>query len=109
MGLVPEGRRWRRVVKAVYGMNEAPRKWWLALCAAAKAIGFVTSLIDPCLLLLLEEGVVVVALTIYVDDLICVGLKARVTTVMDNLAGVFAMGQLECMQLDTCYVLVCWE
>ena len=44
-------KRYRRVVKAVYGMNEAPRKWWRALTEMAKALRFTASLLDPCLLI----------------------------------------------------------
>ena len=70
LGLVDIGKRWRRVVKAVYGMNEAPRKWWQAITALALSLGFVVSLIDPCLLLLFQDGKVVCLLALYVDDLI---------------------------------------
>ena len=94
-GLVPENRRWRRILKAVYGMNEAPRKWWLAITAAALELGFVKSLIDPCLLILTHEGAVVCILMLYVDDLICAGLKEITANVMESLAGRYPMGQME--------------
>ena len=95
MGLVPANRLWRRILKAVYGMNEAPRAWWKAITAAAFALGFVQSLIDPCLLILVESGQVVCVLLLYVDDLICAGQKDRAAKVMDALAAKYPMGQLE--------------
>ena len=94
-GLVPEHRRWRRILKAVYGMNEAPRKWWQAITAAALQLGFVKSLIDPCLLILTQEGAVVCVLMLYVDDLICAGRKDVTVTVMESLAERYPMGQME--------------
>ena len=95
MGLVPANRLWRRVLKAVYGMNEAPRAWYKAITAAAFALGFVQSLIDPCLLILVDSGKVVCVLVLYVDDLICAGHKEQAAKVMHALAAKYPMGQLE--------------
>ena len=95
LGLVPPDKRYRRVVKAVYGMNEAPRKWWRALTETAKALGFAPSLLDPCLLLLQEEGRVVCVIMVYVDDLIIAGNKEKALQVLNSLSAKYPMGQQE--------------
>ena len=76
-------------------MNEAPRKWWRALTETAKALGFVVSLLDPCLLLLQEGGRVVCVILIYVDDLIIAGSKEKALAVLAQLEQKYPMGQQE--------------
>ena len=66
-----------------------------AITAAALQLGFVKSLIDPCLLILTQEGAVVCVLMLYVDDLICAGRKDVTVTVMESLAERYPMGQME--------------
>ena len=95
LGLIPATKRFRRVVKAVYGMNEAPRKWWRALTETAKAMGFVVSLLDPCLLLLQQNGRVVCVILIYVDDLIIGAVKEKALEVTAALEARYPMGQVE--------------
>ena len=86
LGLVPPDKRCRKVMKAVYGMNEAPRKWWRALTEMAKALRFTASLLDPCLLMLQENGRVVCVILVYVADLILAGSKEKALDVLRKLA-----------------------
>ena len=53
------------------------------------------SLIDPCLLILTQQGAVVCVLVLYVDDLVCAGKREICTSVMQNLAERYPMGQME--------------
>jgi len=95
LGLIDPRRRWRRVKKAVYGMNEAPRKWWLALCRAALDLGFVQSLIDPCLLIHMEDSDVNCVIGMYVDDLVACGQRQCMEKLMSQLSDRYPMGQME--------------
>ena len=73
LGLLTAGRVYRRLQKAVYGLNEAPRRWFLKLIGLLLDNNFCQSLIDPCLFFVMRGGQIVVAIIIYVDDVLVGG------------------------------------
>ena len=95
MGFVPAGRPYRRLAKAVYGLNEAPRRWFLKLTRILLENGLVQSLIDSCLFLVIREGKTRAAVVVYVDDLL-MGGESKYLTWLDNLVkGALPIGTTE--------------
>ena len=64
------GRIYRRLRKAVYGLNAAPRQWYLKLSKCLRTIGFARSVVDPCVWILTRNCKVVSIVLLYVDDLL---------------------------------------
>jgi hypothetical protein len=58
-----------KLLKALYGMKQAPRIWEQTLRATLYAIGFVASHVDPCLYVLRKDGQVLFLLD-FVDDML---------------------------------------
>ncbi len=59
-----------RLLKAVYGLRQAPREWWLMLHAFLGELGFVPNKIDVCFNTLHLPNGGLVLLLLYVDDII---------------------------------------
>ena len=96
MGLLgADGKVFRRLAKAAYGLNQAPRQWYLKLARVLEEIGFVKSLLDPCIFLLQEGGKVVAAVLIYVDDLILAGEADKITTLEAQIGDRLPIGTIE--------------
>ena len=95
MGLVDPIRRFRKIVKGVYGLNQAPRLWFVRLCKFLCSIGFTQSLIDPCLFILVRGGAVVALLAIYVDDLLMGGKIETIEEILAALDAEFTSGNPE--------------
>ena len=95
MGLVDPIRRFRKILKGVYGLNQAPRLWFVRLCKFLCTLGFAQSLIDPCLFILMRDGVVVALVAVYVDDLLVGGKTDVVREVLAALDGQFTTGAPE--------------
>jgi len=77
-----------RLVKAIYGLKQAAREWYLAFITALSAAGFERSAADPCLLYK-KVGDGMVYILVYVDDLLVVGssvadVKAAKTAVLGH-------------------------
>jgi len=64
-----------RLVKAIYGLKQAAREWYLAFINALSAAGFTRSAADPCLLCK-KIGDEMVYILVYVDDLLVIGPTA---------------------------------
>ena len=79
--------------KAVYGMREAPLEWYLTARDALVSYGMESCPLDSCLFVLVNpdgdtEGIV----ALHVDDLIYVGSKRFLSTVIERLRKDFTIG-----------------
>ena len=62
-----------RLRKAVYGLVNAPRKWWERLRKSLLTLGFVQSRLDPCRFIMKSAGKIhgmLGMLSIHVDDIL---------------------------------------
>lgn len=79
------------LLKALYGLSQAPRIWYEVLHKALFDLGFVRSEVDPCLYTHSEY----LWLAIHVDDLIITGkVPKRIKALKDALAARFNMKDL---------------
>ena len=69
-----------RLRKALYGLKNSPRQWFLALRHfLTKVAGLTPSVLDPCLFILVNaSGCIEMLVGCHVDDLIIVGVSAAV-------------------------------
>ena len=95
MGLVDSVRRFRKLAKGAYGLNQAPRLWFLRISKFLCSLGFVQSLIDPCLFVLMRGGTVVALCALYVDDLLVGGSVEIVREIFAALDAQFGIGDPE--------------
>ena len=103
-----------RLKKALYGLVEAPRLWYLTLSKALLEFGFLQMTSDPCLYIL-RRGSHIVVMGVFVDDFILFGtLEALVNEVKAMLASKFKTKDLgkarwvlgmRLMQTASAYVL----
>ena len=47
------------LVKCVYGLMDAPRKWWESLTATMRSLGMKQSELDPCLFMWFDKVMVI--------------------------------------------------
>lgn len=66
-------------------MKEAPRFWALYFMSLIVGMGWIQSEWEPCLYFYKESGKIVGILTVFVDDLLFVGLDRIWTALMTNL------------------------
>ena len=95
MGLVDKLRRFRKIIKGVYGLNVAPRLWFLRLASILKGMNFAQSHIDPCLFILTVMGKVVCIIAVYVDDLLIGGKKEMIIEIVGKLSEALTVGTRE--------------
>jgi hypothetical protein len=83
-----------RLVKAIYGLNQAPCAWHARLASALRSHGFVPSTAHT-LLFLLQRPEVTMYLLVYVDDIILVSSSATATDrLIASLSSDFAVKDL---------------
>ncbi|CAN0014758.1 unnamed protein product [Pylaiella littoralis] len=66
-----------KLLKSLYGLKQASRQWHSHLCACLVLLGFVRCEADTCVFRLMEDGKVVIAVVVHVDDLFAAGAKER--------------------------------
>jgi hypothetical protein len=69
-----EGWIWR-LLKPIYGLKQAGRQWKKKLDATMAELGFTKSAADECLFIKRENGVIILVVVVYVDDLTAAGPK----------------------------------
>ena len=75
-----------RLIKAIYGLKQAGRTWWIALTTVLTKMKFSHSSADQCLMIKRTSSEVVL-IGIYVDDLLLIGNnRASVDTVQKPIA-----------------------
>ncbi|KAI4351267.1 hypothetical protein L6164_005643 [Bauhinia variegata] len=80
--------------QSLYGLNQAPQRWFAKLSRALETYGFIQSLCDYSLFIFQRLGIQIVAL-VYVDDLIMVGNNhAAIKRFKDYLHACFHMKDL---------------
>ena len=63
-----------RLLKPIYGLVDAPRAWYREACSRLEALGFRRHPLDQCVFLYYDESKrLVLAVGLYVDDLLCIG------------------------------------
>src|SRR6476469_292190 len=81
-----------KLKRAIYGLRQAPRAWYLRLKEEMERLGWTVSGADPALFIRREDGGVFYAL-VYVDDILMAGpkespvivrLKAELTEIFDS-------------------------
>ena len=95
MGLIDAERRFRRICKAIYGLNMAPRQWYDRLCRILQEIGMVKSLLDPCLFFLFKDNKLVFAVGFHVDDLLFGGTIEAIIMFLTEFEKQVTVGQFE--------------
>ena len=95
MGLIDAERRFRRICKAIYGLNMAPRQWYDRLCHILEGLGMVKSLIDPCLFFLFEDNMLVFVVGFHVDDLLFGGKMEKIVWLLVEFEKQVTVGQFE--------------
>lgn len=70
-------RKMVKLSRSLYGLRQAPRKWYAMLNKCLLALGFEQCLADSCVFCLIEGGKVVMLLVVHVDDIFAVGEKDR--------------------------------
>ena len=82
--------------KSIYGLNDAPRRFFLRLQDFLLSIGYTQSSLDKCVFVMRNEsGIVVSLLCTHVDDLLISGIDSTLTSVVSRLSTEFSYGKLE--------------
>ena len=84
-----------RLNKAVYGLNDAPLKWYEPLDKELITLGCVRSKLDTACHIYREEGQLAGMAYIYVDDVIAAGNKTFNEKVSCGLKDAFLSGKTE--------------
>jgi hypothetical protein len=80
--------------KALYGLRQAPRAWYICIDSRLKKLGLVCSDLDHNLYIL-KKGTIVVILLIYVDDLLLTGnCESTIREVKSQLMSKYEMTDL---------------
>lgn len=82
------------LLKAIYGLKQAPRVWWLKLSSTLTSAGFTPSFADTCLFYRQgKHGLV--ALLIYVDDVLAVGHSDDVADALSIITDAYKCSEVE--------------
>ena len=73
------------IKKHVYGLVDAPRKWWQCLSGELQKLGMKTSALDPCCYYWHRDGTLQGILAFHVDDLVFGGSELFRRDVLDRL------------------------
>lgn len=84
-----------RLLKAVYGMNDAGRKWYLKVEKVLTGLGCRKSLYDHCLFSYKVNGELAGILLLWVDDIFYAGTKEFEEQVMIKVSEEFLIGRTE--------------
>ena len=86
-GLSP--RQLFKVLKPLYGFNDAPRRWWLRFREVLLGLGWIQHRFCPCVFLLVESGGCVGILGVHVDDVVTGGAGQSYTNSIVEFRRVF--------------------
>ena len=88
------GKIWR-LKKAVYGMNDAGRRWFLKVESALLRLGCEKSKYDHCLFVFRVNGSLAGIILLWVDDIFYAGILEFEEKVMEQIAKEFMIGRTE--------------
>ena len=100
LGLTPAPKCWRRLRKPPYGLEDVPRSWYRRIARYLKELGFVVSLLEPCLFFLWVESTLVCVVVLYVDDLFAGGTREYLNYVIEELQKEFDLGMIDRAEPD---------
>ncbi len=80
--------------RALYGLVQAPRAWTGMFCKSLANIGCMRSKSDPCLLTMKDQGRIILAMTVYVDDCLIVGQENEVEDLINKIRSVYEIKDL---------------
>lgn len=87
-----------RIVRAVYGLLNAPKRWYEALTRFLIDDGWVIHSLDKCLFKRVHGNNVVGYLGVHVDDVLCAGKGYEYEQAISRLRSRFPFGAWECAQ-----------
>ena len=73
-----------RLLRSLYGLKQASRTWHQTLIRVMKLLGFEQCPSDNCVMRLVKNGVLEVAVVVYVDDILFVGARKDVSAFVNN-------------------------
>jgi len=85
------------LLQTIYGTKQAGRQYWKKFIAWMKKKGYVSTHVDPCLLMK-KFGEYVVIICVYVDDCLITGDRKAIEAAMNDIEGYFEtrrLGKLE--------------
>jgi hypothetical protein len=83
-----------RLKKALYGLKESPRRWFLHLKEYLESLQMVQSKLDPCMFQYEVDGRLALMVGVWVDDLLIVGEPDRVDAFTVEIKKEFLMEDL---------------
>ena len=91
-----------RIVKAIYGLLHAPKRWFESLSRYLKENGWIPHALDQCSFKLLDsEGTVVGVLGLHVDDVLTGGKGDLYDRKIEELRAKYPFGAWQCAQDTT--------
>jgi hypothetical protein len=89
-----QGYLWR-LKKCMYGLNDAPRKWYLNVSEHLKRFGCVQTKLDPSVFVYKQGNKLLGLVLLHVDDFLHIGNAEFYSQVMDKIRSTFSAGKIE--------------
>ncbi len=89
-----QGYLWR-LKKCMYGLNDAPRKWFLNVSEHLKQLGCIQTRLDPSVFVYKNGNKLLGLVLIHVDDFLHIGGPEFYFNVMNRIRTIFAAGKIE--------------
>lgn len=88
-----------RIIKAIYGLLNAPKRWYDSLSRFLIDDGWIVHSLDKCLFKRVDENNEICGyLGIHVDDVLCAGVGSEFTVAIDRLREKYPFGSWSCAQ-----------
>ena len=102
-GCGEQSKRTAKLERAIYGLKQSGRKWGHLCADTLIADGFEQCKADPCIFRKVVDGVVVMIVGVYVDDLLIGGSEEECESLLASLNKRFPASNLgECTWYDGC-------
>jgi hypothetical protein len=85
-----------RLMKALYGVKQAPRAWYFRFYGSLQSMGFTESEKDPNIYYIVVQTDLLF-LVLYVDDLVLIGAKKLIAECIENMETEFEMKDIDMM------------
>ncbi len=89
-----EGKLWK-LIKCLYGLKDASRKWYMRILTKLKELGFKKSPLDKGLFYLIKDGKLIGLVGVHVDDFFYAGTKEFIDEIMPKVLNIFKVGKSE--------------
>ncbi len=94
-----------KMLKAVYGLRDAPKLWRTRLCQVLRETGGVPSFSDGCLFLWFFGGILTAIFSIHVDDLKGGGEARQVQKILSTLESAFGKLTIKHKDFEHCGIM----